>query len=193
LPFQANEHEIHLAKQIAWQVGRRWSMVNVEDLRQTLFLWLYEHPAVVERYRNNEHGRQQLALALKREALRVCTKETAARQGRNIERDNFYTEEVVRRALPFLFQAWPETKVEQDPNTGRNLSNPFDSGDALAIMADIKRAFKTLPPQDQMVLELRYQEDLTLADIGKRLALTRQAIDFIVDRSVELMSNYLSR
>jgi RNA polymerase sigma factor (sigma-70 family) len=193
LAFEVTQNELTLAKQIGWQVGRRWSAVEIEDLRSHLVLWLFEHPERVERFRTKENGKSQLGMALKSEALRYCTKEAAARQGKSIERNDFYSQEVVRRALPFMFEAGFETKVRQDPHTGKVLDRPFSTGDAQAIMADIKRAFTALPPQNQMVLELRYQDDLTIADVGKRLQISHQAIDQIVDKSIALMSQYLSR
>lgn len=193
MAFEATPSEIHLAKQTGWQVGRRWSSVEIEDLRQHLLLWLYEHGAQVERFRGRENGKAQLALSLKREALKYCTRESAARQGKLVERDNFYTPEVVERALPFLFEAGFEVKVRQDPHTGKVIDRPFSTGDAWAIVADIQRAFRALPAQNQLVLEMRYQEDMTLDDVGKRLEISKQAIDQTISKSVQLMSEYLSR
>lgn len=192
MQFEPTKQEITVAKQTAWQVGKRWSSVEIEDLRQHLLLWILEHPAQVERFRAQDSS-GSLAVSLRREALRYCTKETAARQGRPLERDRFYSEEVVRRALPFLFQEWPETNVRTDPQTGRSVDRPFNSGDALAIMSDIKSAFNKLPPQNQLVLELRFQEDLTLDDVGKRLELSHQAIEQTVNKSITFMSEVLSR
>jgi RNA polymerase sigma factor (sigma-70 family) len=185
--------DMQLAKQVGWQVGRRWPSIEIEDLRQHLILWLFEHVEQVSRFRERENGKAQLALSLKREALRYCTKESAERQGKSVERNDFYTEEVIERALPFLFQAGFEMRVRQDPNTGRAVDRQFDTGDARAIMSDLQRAYKSLPPQNAMVLELRYQEDLTLEDVGRRLEMSKQAIEQSVARSVSLMSQYLSR
>lgn len=185
--------ELTLAKQIGWQVGRRWPSVEIEDLRSHLTLWLFEHTDQVERFRSREGGKAQLALSLKREALRYCTKEAAARQGKSVERDNFYTADVVERGLPFLFEAGFETSVRQDPNTGRVVERRFDSGDARAIISDLQRAFQSLPPQNQIVLEMRYREDLTLEDIGKRLGMAAKNILQNVNKSIQLMSDYLSR
>ena len=193
MAFEVTNAELTLAKQTGWQVGRRWSSVEIEDLRSHLVLWLFEHAEQVERFRGRENGKAQLAISLKREALRYCTKESAARQGKPVERDNFYSEDVVRNALPFLFEASFEMKLRQDPNTGKVLDRSFSTGDAQAIIADISRAYRALPPQNQMVLEMRYQEDLTLPEIGKRLEMTKQAIDQTVDKSISLMSQYLSR
>lgn len=193
MAFEVTNAELTLAKQIGWQVGRRWSAVEIDDLRQHLVLWIFEHAEQVERFRGRENGKAQLAISLKREALRYCTKESAARQGRSVERDNFYSEDVVRNAMPFMFEASFETHARQDPQTGKVLDRSFSTGDAQAIIADIKRAFQSLPPQNQMVLEMRYQEDMTMPEIGKRLEMTKQAIDQIVDKSISLMSQFLSR
>jgi len=193
MSFSPTPQELSTARQMAWQVGRRWPSVELDDLRQHLLLWVLEHGEQVERFRTKENAHAALAISLKREALRYCTKESAARQGKSVDRDNFYTEEVVSRALPFLFQAWPETHVRENPTTGRAMDKPFNSGDALAIMADIQSAFRKLPPQTQMVLELRFREDLTLDEVGRRLEISNQAVDQTVAKAVKQMSESLSR
>jgi RNA polymerase sigma factor (sigma-70 family) len=193
MTFEPNSTELTVAKQVARQVGNRWSLVDNEDVQQELLLWICEHPTQCERWRELENGKAVLATSLRRIAVKYCAKETATRQGRSMERDNFYTPEVVARALPFLFEDWPVTKVRQDPQTGRPIERQFHSNDALAILADLQRAFNSLPPQNRLVLEMRFQEDLTIQQIGKRLGITHQSVDHALSKSFQLISEFLSR
>lgn len=191
MTLELTKAEMEAAKNTAWRIGSKWSAVENEDLESTLVLWMLKHVHKLEKWRADPKGKGALYVSLKREALRYCTKETAARNGVPIERSNFYNPEMLERAMPFVFEAWPETMVRQDPNTGRPLDRRFSSGDALAIMADISGAFYGLPKEMIEVLEYRFRDGLTLKEISELKGVTVEGARYMIERALKRLSDVL--
>lgn len=184
--------ELKTAEKIAWRIGSKWSAVEIEDLQQHLYLWLIDHFKTVARYREEPKGGGKLYVALKREALKYCTRETAQAVGQPLDRGNFYNTDMLERALPFIFEAWPETQVRQNPHTGQALDRPVEYGNALAIMADISGAFYGLPKDMVEVLEWRFRDGLTLEEIGDLRAMSKIGARDLVARCLKRLADKLS-
>lgn len=184
--------ELTLAGKIAQRIGSRWSAVEVEDLTSHLYLWLVEHSNQLANWRDQEGGEGKLYVSLRREAAKYCAKQQAAAVGRPIAADNFYTIELLNRALPYLFEETPETIVDINPRTGQALFVNNESGNALAIMADIRGAFYGLNSEIRQVLEWRYQDGLTYEEIGELRNITKDGAKKVVDRAVSRLSDALS-
>jgi len=192
LTFEARPEELKLARDIARRIGSRWSQVEVEDVESTLTLWVFEHSKNVERWRSEERGWGKLFVALKREALKYCTRETAAKVGQPITRENFYNEAMLTRTLPFLFEAWPETTVRQNVVTGKAIEKPFEYNNALTIMADISGAFYGLSSDVREVLEWRFRDGLTFEEIASLKGVTKEGASKMVERCVKRLSDKLA-
>lgn len=188
---QPTEDELKSARSIAYKIGSKWASVEVEDVQSQLYLWLVKHPHKLEEWRSHEFGRGKLYVALKNEALKYCAKETAARSGQPLQRQGFYNVDMLHRALPFVFEAWPETTVRQDPKTGRIIDRPFAFNNAITIMADIKNAFNKLPAEGKEIIELYFADGLTYAEIGKAKGVTKEGARQMVARYVKRISDLL--
>lgn len=184
--------ELALAGKIANKIGSRWSAVENEDLQSELLLWLVEHRKIVVKWRDDPKGRGKLFVSLRREALKYCARETAARAGQPLDRGNFYSVEMLERAMPFVFEAWPETTVRQNPKTGQTLDRPVEFGNAIAIMADISGAFYGLPAEMIEVLEWRFRDGLTFEEIGDLRNMSKEGAKKLVARCLQRLCDKLS-
>lgn len=189
---QPTNDELKMVRAVAYKVGSRWRSVEVDDVQQTLNLWLVSHMPKILKWRESEHGRGALYVALKREALRYCTRESAARSGQPLTREQFYNEAMLERALPFMWEQWPETTVRQDPRTGQPLERHFEFSNAIAIMTDIKQAFYGLPADNQNALELRFRDGLTLEELGDLRGIGKEGARKLVQRCIKRMADSLA-
>lgn len=185
-------HELALADKVAARIGSRWSAVEVEDLNSFLYLWLVENYKTVLRWRAEPEGQGKLYVTLKREAAKYCAKEQAASVGRPIHADNFYTVDLLNRALPFVFEDTPQTVAVINPVTGEPQHAGYEFNNAVAILADIRGAFYGLNPDIRYTLELRYRDGLTFEEIGELKGLTKDGAAKQVQRALERLSNSLS-
>lgn len=185
-----SEHELTLAKKVAYKTAQRWSYVEGDDLAQELILWLFENEKKVTDYRTEEGGEGKLFVALRREASKYCAKETRERTGQPFDYHAEYSIAQIERAMPFVFEDMPSQAVQVNPYTGEALS-PIGDGTAQAVMADMKGAYTDLPKEVQLVLAMRFRDGLTEAQIGELTGMSQQAAHNRVKRAVAKMRDAL--
>lgn len=185
------EGELTLAAKLATKTARRWSAVEVEDLRQELYVWLYENAEKVARYRSAEGGEGMLFTALRRVANRYCVREQEARNGAPLDAGAEYTVEQIERALPFIFEGAPTGAVAVNPLTGEALESRGDYGLALAVLIDLGGAFRDMPEAVREVLALRYRDGMTHAEIAALAGLTEEGARQRVRRAVRRLRDRL--
>jgi DNA-directed RNA polymerase specialized sigma24 family protein len=183
--------EMKMAEKVAWRIGSKWSAVEIEDLTSHLYLWLVNNVNALERWRL-ESSDGKLYVSLRREAAKYCAREQAARIGRPIAEDNFYTETLVDRALPFIFEDIPQTTVTQNPVTGAPSHVPSEFDVALLVLTDIRQTYYGLNPDIQEILAWRYRDGLTFEEIGELRGITKDGAKKSVDRAVVRLVNALA-
>lgn len=184
--------EMKLAEKVAWRVGAKWSHVEIDDLQSHLYLWLVENQRNLERWRAEPGDNGKLYVSLRREAAKYCAKEQAARVGRPIASDNFYTPTLVERALPFVWEDTPQTSVAENPVTGRPHTAGTDYDVALTILTDIRQTYHGLNPEIQTVLAWRFRDGLTLEEIGELKGITKDGGAKAVSRAVQRLVDALA-
>lgn len=184
--------EIRLADKVAWRVGSKWSAVEVDDLQGHLYLWLCENLRNLERWRAEPGDNGKLYVSLRREAARYCAREQAARVGQPIAKDNFYNVPLVERALPYIFEDFPQTQVSENPVTGRPSAVPSEFDNALAILTDIRQTYHGLNPEIQQVLAWRFRDGLTFEEIGELKGITKDGGKKSVDRGLARLVDSLA-
>lgn len=178
------DNEIVLAKKVAATTARRWRHVDLEDVTSELVLWLFEHEEQVERYRD-EDAEGKLFVALRREAAKWCARETREATGQPLDYHSEYSFDQVRRALPYVFEDTPQTVVPVHPETDMPLSSVDPGGDGLAIMTDLKNAYRDQPAEVRMILAMRFRDGLTEAQIAVLLGASQPTVSRRIVRAVE--------
>ena len=186
-----SDHELTLAKKVAYKTAQRWSMVDTEDLTSELTLWLFENEAQVERYRDDDSGDGKLFVALRRQASKYCARETRERTGQPLDYHAEYTLAQIERALPFVFEDLPTQSVAVDPYTGTPVGYVGD-GMAQAVMADIKGAYADLPKEVKLVLALRFRDGLNYNEIAEITDTSLPSAHRRVKRAVSRLRDALS-
>lgn len=174
-----NEKEITLAKKIAYKIGSKWSLVDVEDVAGELVLWLFENREHVTRYRVEEGGEGKLFIALRREASKYCAREQAARSGGELSISDRYTIAQIERAMPYVFEDILESLSREHTTENTEL--------AIAIALDLKGALMTMPPQIREVLTLRFRDGMSYDEIGQLTGLSDRGAKGRVDRALKRM------
>lgn len=184
--------EIKLAEKVAWRVGSKWSAIEIDDLQSHLFLFMVESSHHLAKWRNEPGDNGKLYVALRREAARYCAREQAARMGKPLHQDEFYTPELLRRALPFIFEETPQTSVVENPVSGRPVGVPHEHNLALTIVTDIRQAFWGLNPEVRQVLVWRFEHGLTFEEIGELKGISKDGAKKSVDRAVQRLADSLA-
>ena len=188
------DSELATARRLAHRIASRWTAVSSEDLASELVLWLFENQAAVERWRSEDDGAAKLFVSLKRFAAKACVKEQETRNGAPLEADAAYTLDQLHRAMPYVFEATPQTVRAEHPGTGLPLYSSALSGEhsvALAVMTDVKGAFQDLPDDMKTVLILRYRDGMTYDEIGSLTDVSDRGAQRRVQRALKRMQERL--
>ena len=181
MSIEIYDDEIALANKVAYTVGRKWKTIEIEDLKQHLILWLYENYTAVERWRK-ETGDGKLYVSLRREAGKYCGKETSANVGQNIEKDNEYNVEMVKKILPFI---WEITEHQAGNLVG-------ESPLAIAVLTDVSSAYHGMKKEDKELLALRFRDGKSYAVLGQYLEVSADAARMRLNRTLERLTDKLA-
>lgn len=166
--------ELTTARSVARRQASKWSLVEAEDLEQSLILWLYENRNAVERYRVDPEGPAKLLVALRRKANSICVKDQAERSGTPLDFNAKYSMQQIEKSLEAMFNLPRLTQsVRVHPSTGEMLSSqePFID-DAKAMVLDVSSAFRKLEDEGQQILAMKYLKGFTYRDIALLLGIS---------------------
>lgn len=158
---------------------RGW--VDKEDLMQECYAWataknkqlteLLNEPNALERIANEK----RTAYQMRRVAERYARREKATKSGYQTSDEAFYETTTIAQLLPFVIQSVLHGSVLQQAqdmiNDGspKKPSAPAESGNLIAILIDIKKAYEKLDVENRKLLELRYFDSCTLNQIAQYL------------------------
>lgn len=186
-----NAEEISLAQRVAARTASKWKGIDPEDLTSHLYLWLCQNTKHLVGWRGDE-GDGRLYVSLRREAAKYCAAEQAARVGRPIGDDNFYTPELLERSLPFVFEGVPQHTVAVSPLTDHAVGRVEAASEAQTILLDIRQAYNGMSHETKEILAWRFYDGLTFSEIGELRNLTKDGAKKAVDRAVKRLSDALA-
>ena len=158
--------------------------VEESDLRQECYLFaagknnqfkdLLNEPDLEVRKQNE----RKVGWQIKRAAERYARKEKASKLGYQVNDEAFYKGATISQLLPSIIGSVLTGKpLEQgqqlvDDGQPKKPSSPAESGNFLAVLIDIKRAYLLLSLEEKDLLERRYYHEHTLQQIAQYLELS---------------------
>lgn len=163
--------------------------VTKEDVVQECWLWAVarnshfldqlNEPDTQQRQQNE----RRIGYQMRRAAERYARKEKAAKAGYQTNDEAYYEVTTIAQLLPFVIQsvihgtALHQAQDLVDDGQPRKPSIPAESGNFIAILIDIKKAYELLEPEDAKILELRYHDSNTLQQIAQYLECATSTAD----------------
>lgn len=164
-----------------------------DDTESTLWVWILENKNTVgDLVRNNKRWESNLYHLMTRAANGFLKKEDQASYGYS-EDDVFnYPVELVRELLSnvFNYQDWQSFGVKGDGQP-RQKVQANQTGDVLAMYADIKVAFEKIDWDQQQILLWTYRDTWTAEMIASELDITMEAAKKRVTRAVKAVQRRL--
>ena len=153
----------HVERADVIQEAYAWAMPKVEWLREQL---LEENK---EKLVQNE---KRIAWQMKRACERYARKEKAVKSGYQINDEAFYETYSIAQLLAFVIKAietvtpFEQGQVMVDDGQPKKPSAPAESGNLIAMLVDIKKAYLKLEHDERKILAQRYYEELTLEQMA---------------------------
>ena len=181
---------------LASEYHRKYSMVEREDIAQTLWVWFVTHPNKYKEWSKLEQKDKDklIAKSLRNAAITFCEKEKAKMVGYELLDLYYYDSSVVEIFLPSIIGESYEI-----PAKIKDLNFKFSKGESsndgnnwLALRSDIANAFYRLSEAKQNVLRAKYgAENIEWVQLGQELNSSPDAARMKVQRAINSLIKHL--
>ena len=158
---------------VASEYSRKFSDVEIGDIRQSLYQWFVEHPNKLDTWEaiGSKDAKNLIYRSLRNQALDYCNHWKAKSGGYETTDLFFYESDMVEALLPPVLRG--EFGVTAKLNLGRpgRPSAPNEGGNLMAMMIEVDWGYWKLGKEDRKLLFLRYAETMDFGDIAKELEL----------------------
>jgi RNA polymerase sigma factor (sigma-70 family) len=182
-----------LVAHVAYEFGRKFQMVEANDIRQELWVWFLEHPNKVTTWEALE-GKQSIKLiarSLRNAAKDYCQREKAQVVGYRVEDNYYYDRELVETLLPAILRGDTIAPALTEMGYQSTKKVASEGGNWFAMVGDINRALHKLTSEQFYVLCLRFEEGNDNATMAKELDISEDAARMRVNRALNNLLNYL--
>ena len=175
---------------VASEYHKKFDMVELEDIKQTLYEWFAHHPNKLDEWESIGHkdAKNLLYRSLRNEALDYCQRWKAKSVGYDTSDLYYYEPEVIEALLPAVLRG--EFNVSHKLDLGRTgrPSAPSEGGNLQVLMLEIDSAYWKINKEDRRILFLRHAESLDFKEIANALELgTDDAVRMRHKRAIKRM------
>ena len=179
---------------IAYEFSRKYRMVEIDDLRQELWVWFLSHPNKVKHW-HDVHDKKQstklIARSLRNAAKDYCQKEKAKSVGFRVEDNYYYDKNMLESLIPAVLTGNREAPAMNDLSVSNVKKVASEGNNWPAICSDIEKAISKLSKEQQDIIILRYASGFELAVIASELSISQDAVRMRVNRALKNMLNFL--
>jgi RNA polymerase sigma factor (sigma-70 family) len=194
------QEAMEISSVVARQVHRRYSVYfDAADLQQELIEWCLKHERKVKEWLNPEleladrkGNIKQLAKSLNREADKYCRHRKAKSCGYETRDEVFYTPSMLEELITHMDELENvSNSASGNVRVSNGGSDPATSNNYLASIIDVRGALEKLDPTDQILIEMKFQENLTLGQIAVLVELSDTTISRRIHNALRKMSQSL--
>ena len=163
----------YIVSHVADEYHKKFSMVDREDIKQSLYEWFVSHPLKLTEWEafSKKSTQNLLYRSLRNQALDYCQLWKAKTLGYEMSDVFFYDATVVEALLPSVLRG----DVTEAPKLNLGMpgrpSAPAEGGNLMAMMAEVKAAFVKLSDEDRNILYQKHANSLAYNAIAELLAL----------------------
>jgi DNA-directed RNA polymerase specialized sigma24 family protein len=158
---------------VASEYHRKYDMVELEDIKQSLYKWFLEHPNKLNEWEaiGEKDAKNLIYRCLRNDALDYCLEWKAKSVGYETSDVFFYESDIIEALLPSVLRG--EFGVSHKLNLvgPSKPPAPAEGGNMMVMMIEIDKAYRKLSTEDRTVLFYRYAESMDYNDIATEMKL----------------------
>jgi len=184
-----------LVSTLAHEYYKKYSMLEIEDIRQTLWLWFITHPNKYKEWSKLplKDKEKLIAKSLRNAAITYCEKEKSQKSGYELIDLYYYDSSVIEIFLPSIIaDSYEMPRQIKDLNFEFGKGEITDKNNWLVLRSDIEKAFNKLPEAKQNILRLRFSADnCEWNELGKELNTSADGARMRVTRTINSLIRIL--
>lgn len=163
----------YVVNSVASEYHRKFPMVELADIRQSLYQWFAEHPNKLDEWEaiGEKDAKNLIYRSLRNDALDYCQKWKAKTIGYESDDVYYYESDIVEALLGAVLRG--EYNITHKLDLGRpgNPVAPNEGGNLQVMMFEIDAAYWKLSKDDKKLLFFRYAESSDYKEIANLLSL----------------------
>lgn len=171
--FERIEKWDYIVVAVAAEYHKKFSMVELDDIKQSLYQWFVEHPNKLDEWEKigERDAKNLIYRSLRNQALDYCQYWKAKSVGYDTGDLYYYEPEMIEAVLPAVLRG--DYGVTHKLNLGRpgRPSAPSEGGNLTVIMLEVDSAYWKLSKDDKKILFFRHAESLDFKEIANLLEL----------------------
>jgi len=184
-----------LVSSLAAEYVKKYPMLEVEDIRQTLWMWFVTHPVKYKEWSKlpDKDKENLISKSLRNAAISYCEKEKSQTSGYELSDLYYYDSSVIEVFLPSIIgNSYEMPNKIQDLNFKFGKGEVTDGKNWLVIRSDIEKAYNKLTEAKQNILRLRFSADnYEWNDLAKELNTSADGARMKVKRAINSIIKYL--
>ena len=158
---------------VASDYHRKFSPIEYDDIRQSLYQWFVEHPNKLDTWEaiGEKDAKNLLYRSLRNQARDYCQHWKAKSGGYEASDLFFYEADMVEAILPAVLRGEFGLGAKVDLGRPGRPSAPHEGGNMMAMMIEVDYGFWKLSKDDRKVLFLRHAESMDFGAIATELQL----------------------
>ena len=163
----------YIASHVADEYHKKYSMVERDDIKQSLYEWFVSHPRKLTEWEKlgNRSAQNLLYRSLRNQALDYCQLWKSKSIGYELSDLYYYEADVIEALLPAILRGDLTEGPKLDLGMPGRPSAPSEGGNMMAMMAEIKDAYSKLSTEDKGILYLKHANSLDYGSIANELQL----------------------
>jgi len=158
---------------VASEYHRKYGMVELEDIKQSLYKWFLEHPNKLNEWESigEKDAKNLIYRSLRNDAFDYCLEWKAKSTGYETSDIFFYEADIIEALLPSVLRG--EFGVSHKLNLigPTKPPAPAEGGNMMVMMIEIDKAYRKLNTEDRTVLFYRYAESMDYGDVATEMDL----------------------
>lgn len=184
----------NLVNTLAYEFSRKFRMVEIDDIRQEMWVWFLEHPNKVSQWEKEYDSKESVKLiarSLRNAAKDYCQKEKAVKLGYRVEDLYYYDKELLEIILPVVLTGDMSAPSFTDLGFTKSRKVLSEGGNWLSMCADVDRALKSLQEEQRKILTLKYGMGLEGVALAAELHVSVDAVRMRMNRALKSLLTYL--
>lgn len=156
---------------VAAEYHKKYHMVELEDIKQSLYQWFVEHPRKLTEWEaiGSKDAKNLIYRSLRNQALDYCQKWKAKSLGYEMSDLFYYEPEMIENLLPAVLLGHEAEMPKLNLGMPGKPPAPSEGGNLMAMLVEVDAAYHKLNTEDRAVLFLKYAESMDYGAIAQQL------------------------
>jgi len=158
---------------VATEYHKKYNMVELDDIKQSLYQWFVEHPRKLNEWEaiGQKDAKNLIYRSLRNQALDYCQRWKAKSLGYETSDLFYYEPEMIENLLPAVLLGHEAEMPKLNLGMPGKPPAPAEGGNLMAMLVEVDAAYHRLNTEDRAVLFHKYAESMDYGTIATEMGL----------------------